>query len=65
MGRLTSTFGFHTTVYGADEFRWNLHPNEKFSVGLLYKVIIQSDISVNNNKKIWKMKISLKAKNFG
>jgi hypothetical protein len=47
------------------EFCWNLHPNEKFSVGLLYKTIIQSDILVNSNKKIWKMKIPLKPKIFG
>jgi hypothetical protein len=43
-----------------DEFRWNLHPNGKFSVGLLYNTIIQSDIPVDNNKKIWKMEIPLK-----
>jgi hypothetical protein len=48
---------------GPDEFRCNLHPNGIFSVGLLYKTIIQSDIPVNNNKKIWKMKIPLKTKN--
>jgi hypothetical protein len=52
-------------LIGPDEFHWNLHPNGKFSVGLLYKAIIQSDISVNNNKKIWNMKIPLKTKEFG
>jgi hypothetical protein len=50
---------------GPDKFRWNLYPNEKFSVGSLYSAIIQSDISVNNNKKIWKMKIPLKTKKMG
>jgi hypothetical protein len=48
-----------------DEFRWNLHPNGKFSVDSPYKAIIQSDIPVNNNKKIWKMKIPLKTKKIG
>jgi hypothetical protein len=48
-----------------DEFRWNVHPNGKFSVGSLYKAIIHSDISVNSNKKIWKIKIPLKTKIFG
>jgi hypothetical protein len=48
-----------------DEFCWNLHPHGKFSVGFLYKAIIQSDIPVNNNKKIWKMKIPLKTKKNG
>jgi hypothetical protein len=45
---------------GLDEFRWNLHPNGKFSVGSQYNAIIQSDIPVDNNKKIWKIKIPLK-----
>jgi hypothetical protein len=26
-----------------DEFCWNLHPNGKFSIGLLYNAIIQYD----------------------
>jgi hypothetical protein len=42
---------------GPDEFRWNLHANGTFSVDSLYKAILQS---VDNNKKIWKMKIPLK-----
>jgi hypothetical protein len=45
---------------GPDEFRWNLHPNGNFSVRSLYNAIIQSDIPVDGNKKIWKMKIPLK-----
>jgi hypothetical protein len=50
---------------GPDEFHWNLHPNVKFSVGSLYTAIIQSDVLVNSNKEIWKMKIPLKTKIFG
>jgi hypothetical protein len=36
---------------GPDEFRWSLYVNGTFSVDSLYKAIIQSDISVDNNKK--------------
>jgi hypothetical protein len=50
---------------GPDEFRWNLHPNEIFSVGSLYNATIQSNIPVNSNKKIWKIKIPFKTKIFG
>jgi hypothetical protein len=50
---------------GPDEFRWNLHPNGNFSIGSLYNATIQSDIPVNSNKKIGKMKIPLKTKIFG
>jgi hypothetical protein len=49
---------------GSDVFRWNLHANGIFSVASLYNAIIQSDIPVDNNKKIWKMKIPLKTKIF-
>jgi hypothetical protein len=42
-----------------DVFRWNLHANGGFSVDLLYNAILQSDLPVDNNKKIWKMKICL------
>jgi hypothetical protein len=42
---------FFQLSMGPYEFRWNLHPNGKFSVGSLYNVIIQSDIPVDNNKK--------------
>jgi hypothetical protein len=37
---------------GPDESRWNLHANGNFSVDSLYKAIVQSDIPVDNNKKI-------------
>jgi hypothetical protein len=49
---------------GTDEFRWSLHANGTFSVDSLYKAIIQSDMPINNNKKIWKMKMPLKTKVF-
>jgi hypothetical protein len=49
---------------GSDVFRWNLHANSIFSVASLYNAIIQSDIPVDNNKKIWKMKIPVKTKIF-
>jgi hypothetical protein len=48
-----------------DEFRWNLHVDGTFSVHSLYKAILYSAIPVDNNKKIWKMKIPLKIKIFG
>jgi hypothetical protein len=50
---------------GPDEFRWNLHANDTFLVDSLYKAILQSDIPVDNNKKIWMMKIPLKNKKNG
>jgi hypothetical protein len=45
---------------GRDEFQWNLHENEKFSVASMYNALISSDLPVLDNKKIWKMKIPLK-----
>ena len=50
--------------HGSDVFRWNLHGNGKFSVESMYRVLIQFDVPVDNNKKIWKMKIPLKNKIF-
>jgi hypothetical protein len=41
---------------GSDEFHWNLQANGAFPVDSLYKAILQSDIPVDSNKKIWKMK---------
>ena len=49
---------------GPDEFRWNLNANGKFSVDSMYRALSHSDIPVNSNKKIWKMKIPLKLKIF-
>ena len=49
---------------GTDEFRWNLHVNGKFSVDSMYKALIQPDLPVDNNHKIWKMRIPLKNKIF-
>ena len=49
---------------GTDEFRWNLRKCGKFSVDSMYTALVQPDVPVNNNKKIWKMKIPLKNKVF-
>ena len=49
---------------GPDKFRWNLTKTGKFSVDSMYKILIQPDIPVDNNKKIWTMKIPLKTKVF-
>ncbi|EMS60311.1 Aminoacylase-1 [Triticum urartu] len=49
---------------GSDVFRWNLHGNGQFSVESMYRALIQSYVLVDNSKKIWKMKISLKNKIF-
>jgi hypothetical protein len=49
---LTLAVGIHSTSVGPGEFSWNLHPHGKFSVCSLYNAIIQSDIPVENNKKI-------------
>jgi hypothetical protein len=39
-----------------DEFFWNLHANGTFSVDLMYKAILQYDVPLDNNNKIWKMR---------
>src|SRR4051812_17682988 len=49
---------------GHDEFRWNLNRNEKFSVDSMYRALVQPEIPVDNNYKIWQMKIPLKIKVF-
>ena len=51
-------------VEGSDRFWWNLTKNGKFTVDSMYRALIQPDIPVDNNKKIWKMKIPLKTKVF-
>ena len=52
-------------THGSDRFQWNLNKNGLFSVDSMYKVLIQSDIPIdNNNNKIWKMKIPLKTNVF-
>jgi hypothetical protein len=50
---------------GTNEFRWNLHANENFSLDSMYKALILSEIPIENNKMIWKMKIPLKIIFFG
>ena len=49
---------------GHDEFRWNLNKNGKFSVDSMYRALVQPEIPVDNNYKIWQMKIPLKIKVF-
>ena len=53
----------HLTA-GRDVFRWNLHENGIFSVSSMYNALIQPELPVDNNRKIWKMKIPLKIKIF-
>jgi hypothetical protein len=47
-----------------DVFRWNLTGNGSFSVASMYNVLIRPELPVNNNSKIWKMKIPLRTKIF-
>ena len=49
---------------GSDIFRWNLKESGIFSVDSMYTALVQQDVRVDNNKKIWKMKIPLKPKVF-
>lgn len=49
---------------GSDVFRWNLTGNGSFSMASMYNALIQPDIPVDNNSKIWKMNIPLKTKLF-
>jgi hypothetical protein len=49
---------------GTDEFKWSLTKNGLFTVGSMYKALIQPVIPVLDNKSIWKMKIPLKTKVF-
>jgi hypothetical protein len=47
---------------GSDEFCWNLYDNGKNSVNTIYNALIQTDVPVDNNNKLWKLKIPLKIK---
>ena len=49
---------------GPDQLRWNLTKNGKFSVDSMYRALIHPEVPVDNNKKIWKMKIPRKTKVF-
>jgi hypothetical protein len=49
---------------GPDVFRWNLTGNGSFSVASMYNALIQPELPVDNNSKIWKMKIPLRTKIF-
>jgi hypothetical protein len=51
-------------LQGSDEFRWSLTKNGVFTVGSMYKALIEPIQPVVNNKSIWKMKIPLKTKVF-
>ena len=57
---LLQRLGSVNLTQGTDEFRWNLHNSGKFSVDSMYTALIQPDMPVDNNKKIWRMKIPLK-----
>jgi hypothetical protein len=46
-----------------DEFKWNLHPNGKFSVKSHYLAMIHADVP-KLNKDLWKLKAPLKIKIF-
>src|SRR4051812_19486224 len=47
-----------------DEFKYKLLYGGKFSVDSFYRVLIQPNIPVDDNSKIWKMMIPLKTKIF-
>jgi hypothetical protein len=47
-----------------DEFRWNLTGNDIFSVDSMYRELVHSDVPVDNNNKIWQMKVPLRLKIF-
>jgi hypothetical protein len=49
----------------SDEVLWNLHENGKFSINSMYNILVQSDVLVDKNSKLWKLKIPLKIKVFG
>jgi hypothetical protein len=52
---------------GYDEFRWNLHENEKNYVASIYNALILPDVPIDkvSNNKLWKLKIPLWIKVFG
>jgi hypothetical protein len=51
-------------IQGSDVFRWNLIENDIFRVACMYNALIQHEVPIDNNKKIWKMKTPLKTKVF-
>jgi hypothetical protein len=52
---------------GHDEFHWNLHENDKFSIASMYNALIQPDLPSDkiSNNKLWRLKIPLRIKVFG
>jgi hypothetical protein len=49
---------------GLDKFRWTLHDSSKFSMGSMYRDLIQPEVPIDNNGQISNMKIPLKTKAF-
>jgi hypothetical protein len=47
-----------------DEFHWNLKMNQKITLESMYRALVDTNIPVDNNQKIWKMKVPLKVKIF-
>jgi hypothetical protein len=41
-----------------EKFRWNVNENGNFCVDYMYRTLIQPIEPADNNKNIWKMKIS-------
>jgi hypothetical protein len=52
---LLQRLDFVHLMQGFDEFLWNRNESGKFSGGSMYKYLIQPDVSLDNNKKKWKM----------
>jgi hypothetical protein len=42
---------------GSDVFHWNLNTNKKFSVESMYRALVDTIVPVDNNHKIWKLKV--------
>jgi hypothetical protein len=49
---------------GSDKLYWNLNANKKSAVETMYRAFVNTIVAVDNNHKIWKMKVSLKIKFF-
>jgi hypothetical protein len=49
-------------MHVSDAFRWNLTVNGILSAASFYNALIQPDVLVDNNKKVWKMRTPLKTK---
>jgi hypothetical protein len=49
---------------GSEVFHWNLNTNKILSVESMYRVLVDTIVPVDNNHKIWKLKVPLKIKFF-